>query len=489
MKNIAYIIFFLLFFNLKAQKGANNWVFGTEVGLNFSNNYPEVFESQVRMFRATSVISDDNTGELLFYTDGYTVWNKKHEVMTNGEGIKGVESIAQGIIQSTIIIPVPGMHKQFYLFHLHNDDEDLSDFMDLLFTRIDMAYDNGLGRVVENSKNILINENLAVKITAVQHDNGIDYWLITHGMNNNNFYVNAITQEGVSSSMVIPIGTSYIFGDSSRQLGGVIKASPNGKHLAVSTSSSVPRPFELFDFDPATGEIINARNLGQFSTQYGASFSPDNTKLYLKALNNRDVTHQFDLLVEDIAGSRVGMYVENSFFTGTGGNPTSSMELAPNGKIYIGGGLGREPGISIEESLKGLVVIHNPNKKGSAANVEEVELPLQEDQLVWVSLPNFIQNTFNGLTPTNNPNAPCNDSMGIDLYPNPAEDHIILEMAERCFSEYTLTFYNAIGQFMGRHFVDQQEFGPIDVKSFKSGLYIAVLEFADGRIVKRFVKL
>ena len=39
------------------------------------------------------------------------------------------------------------------------------------------------------------------------------------------------------------------------------------------------------------------------------------------------------------------------------------------------------------------------------------------------------------------------------------------------------------------HFVDQQEFGPIDVQSFKRGLYFAVLEFADGRIVKRFVKL
>ena len=495
MKNILFIILLFLFTSVQAQKEANHWVFGSKVGLNFNNNQPSVFESrvgsQMEMSRATAVISDKSTGELLFYTDGFTVWNSSHSVMTGGTGLRGVEStIGRGVIQSIIIVPVPATPSQFYLFYLHNNDSISPDFMELYFSLIDMDYDDGLGRVVEVSKNVFVAEELALKITAIPHSNGTDFWLITHGMNTNNFYVHAITQEGVSSPVVIPIGTTYVYEERGQNLSGAIKASPNGKHLAVSTSSSIPRPFELFDFDPATGEITNARSLGDFSTQYGVSFSPDNTKLYLKALNDRDVTHQFDLLEENVADSRVGLYVENPLFPGLGGRPTSSIELAPDGKIYIGGGTSEEkPGVSFEESLKGLVVIHSPNMKGVAANVEEVELPLQEDQLVWISLPNFIQNTFNGLTPTNNPNAPCNDSMGIDLYPNPAEDHIILEMAERCFSEYTLTFYNAIGQFMGRHFVDRQEFGPIDVKSFKSGLYIAVLEFADGRIVKRFVKL
>ena len=495
MKELLLFKSLLITLSSFAQKEADHWVFGVRVGLNFNNNYPNVFKSrvgsQMEMSRATAVISDKSTGELLFYTDGFTVWNSSHSVMTGGTGLRGVESaIGRAVIQSIIIVPVPGTPSQFYLFYLHNNDSISPDFMELYFSRIDMEYNDGLGRVVETSKNVLVANELALKITAIPHSNGTDFWLITHGMNNNNFYVHAITQEGVSSPVVIPIGTTYVYEERGQNLSGAIKASPNGKHLAVSTSSSIPRPFELFDFDPATGEITNARSLGDFSTQYGVSFSPDNTKLYLKALNDRDVTHQFDLLEENVAGSRVGMYVENPLFPGLGGRPTSSMELAPDGKIYIGGGTSEEkPGVSFEESLKGLVVIHNPNMKGVAANVEEVELPLQEDQLVWISLPNFIQNTFNGLMPANNPNAPCNDEIGIDLYPNPAENYITLEVAERCFSAYTLTFYNTTGQRLGEHFVDQQEFGPIDVQSFKRGLYFAVLEFADRRIVKRFVKL
>jgi hypothetical protein len=48
----------------------------------------------------TSVACDKN-GQLLFYTDGVTVWNKNHQLMKNGTGLFGDFYAAQ----SAVIIP------------------------------------------------------------------------------------------------------------------------------------------------------------------------------------------------------------------------------------------------------------------------------------------------------------------------------------------------------------------------------------------------
>src|SRR5690606_24994120 len=112
-------------------------------------------------------------------------------------------------------------------------------------------------------------------------------------------------------------------------------------------------PFDLFDFDAGTGKLSNYLNLGNISGQYGVSFSPDNSKLYVSSdsrITDRgslDIILQFDLNEgshSSIIGSAKSLIVGN-----TRTNLPSSgiiegwstvekgMALALDGRLYVTG--------------------------------------------------------------------------------------------------------------------------------------------------------
>ncbi len=102
----AILIFFsvLLNNNSYAQPQTYNWYFGYNAGINFSTGNPvAVTNGQSFQTEGCSSISDNN-GNLLFYTDGMTVYNKLHQTMTNGSGLYGGGSSTQ----AAAIVPQPG---------------------------------------------------------------------------------------------------------------------------------------------------------------------------------------------------------------------------------------------------------------------------------------------------------------------------------------------------------------------------------------------
>ena len=115
MKN-TYILLFLLPLWTVGQNQANIWYFGDHAGLDFNSGSPVVLnDGQTYLSEGhaegTAVICD-NTGSLLFYTNGETAWNSNHEIMFNGDGLLGTVSSTQ----SSLIIPKPGNERLFYLF-------------------------------------------------------------------------------------------------------------------------------------------------------------------------------------------------------------------------------------------------------------------------------------------------------------------------------------------------------------------------------------
>jgi hypothetical protein len=68
------------------NKQNNIWYFGDKAGLDFNTEPPTVLEDgEINASEGCSVIADNN-GNLLFYTDGITVWDKTHTAMPNGTG-------------------------------------------------------------------------------------------------------------------------------------------------------------------------------------------------------------------------------------------------------------------------------------------------------------------------------------------------------------------------------------------------------------------
>ena len=251
-----------------AQKEANIWYFGQNAGLDFNTNcQPTALQnSNMGADYGSAAMSDGKTGQLLFYTDGYQVFNREHKVMPNGRftAYAGDSPLTQG----SLFVPAPGNPSQFYFFRLvetNRANTGPANYGRLNYSLIDMRLDGGRGDVVPMSKDSALVEGLAGRLTAVRHANGQNYWVLTHQWNSNAFLVYPVTGAGVGGADTIRIGSEY----EGQAVLGFLKASPDGRHLAASSNTSVAYPFDLFDFDASTGKLSNYINLGNVRYQYG----------------------------------------------------------------------------------------------------------------------------------------------------------------------------------------------------------------------------
>src|SRR4051812_8983429 len=103
-----YFIFFLFIVSNGisfAQKEKNIWYFGNKAGVDFNSGSPVVLhDSKMNSWEGCASIADRNTGQLLFYTDGVTIWDRNQNTMSNGSGLFGHRSSTQ----SALIVPMPG---------------------------------------------------------------------------------------------------------------------------------------------------------------------------------------------------------------------------------------------------------------------------------------------------------------------------------------------------------------------------------------------
>ena len=138
MKALLFFFFFLILINpIFAQRG-NNWVFANKAWINFSTIPVSVGTSAMFQPEGSSSISDTN-GNLLFYSDGVSVWNAQHQVMPNGTGLFGHSSSTQ----SSMIVPFPTDSKRYYLFTMDVDGGTHG----LSYSVVNMDLDNGRGEV------------------------------------------------------------------------------------------------------------------------------------------------------------------------------------------------------------------------------------------------------------------------------------------------------------------------------------------------------
>lgn len=474
---------------LIAQKQANNWMFGDKVGMTFKNNRPEPIFSNIQTVSGCASISSPRTGELLFYTNGMSVWNRRHEIMQNGQGLKG-DSLAS---QSAFIAPFYADTNKYYLFTLSITDPEITTSAELHYSEIDMTLDQGFGAVVESRKNVFLTDHLTEKMTIIRHFNKKDLWLILHEVNSNAFLIYLVSEKGISFHNRISIGAVHPTASFDINSGaGQLKASPNGERLAITQFSDRSEvPFEMFQFDKVSGLIYAPLSLGNFISQYGVSFSPDNTKLYLDGIclscpEPVDFLYQFDLEAMNVVGSRVGLLNNNPNFdlaNFTDSFASIALQNAPDGRIYSAG----SGQVGTGSASTNLLIINNPNAKGLASDVKLQAINFEEGT-VRNGLPCFIEEVFDDLTPTDNPNAPCQSELALKVYPNPTRATLTIEVTEHCFSPYRLSIFNTLGQEVGAYVVSDPVSEPINVSYLATGIYIIVIEGHNLRLIQQFVK-
>lgn len=413
-----------------AQGEANNWYFGRNAGLSFNSNPPTaLLDGQVNTTEGCSSISDTG-GNLLFYTDGRTIWDRNHDIMPNadyfaGTGLHGDPSSTQ----SGLIVPHPIDSDIYFVFtvdepHHQNanaypdqgpadengnplpnyeegpqftvPEEDDGFNNGFNYSIVDMSLRNGLGDVVEGERNnhlVTYDDNpngeeikfkCSEKISAVAGADCETIWVITHFINR--FYAFLINEDGVMETPVVSQLSPIVGLNGYRRNSiGYMKASPNGEkivvaHTQTSNSNTPTGNVYLYDFNDATGEVSNPIMLIQNIRPYGVEFSSDSKKVYATSTNQNQNTmiSQWDLENENIFGSR---YEQSTTMP-----QATALQLGPNGKIYT-------PHINTSR----LNVINEPNTIGTAMNYSESTafgaIGLQ-GQINTFGLPPFIQSIF-----------------------------------------------------------------------------------------------
>jgi gliding motility-associated-like protein len=384
VKKILLILSLFISLNVVGQGEASNWYFGENAGMQFdlaTGNTTTLNDGQLSTNEGCSTISDAN-GNLLFYSDGITVWNRNHQVMPNGNGLFGDPSSTQ----SALVVPKPEDPDIYYIFTI--DVRFGAQLNGFNFSVIDMSLDGGLGDVID--KNMPLLSSSSEKISAVLKDCvKKSIWVITFASLNgdtniyNTFHAFEVNNSGVNTTAVISTFNTNI-----NDARGYLKLSPDGTKLVNANMSG---GLFLYDFDENTGVVTNEQQLiinSQSNAPYGVEFSPNSQILYVHssndsegaAINHSSVLTQFNLAIADIQASEFELDGRQLYRGG--------LQLGPNGKIY------RALSATYTQGLPFLGVINNPNNIGAAANYQHDAISLSPN-LSSQGFPPFIQSIFN----------------------------------------------------------------------------------------------
>lgn len=311
-----------------AQSSADWWYFGNKAGIHFTGGGPVAdTNSSMKVIEGNATIADE-FGNLLFYTDGDTVWNSAHDTMPNGTGLGG-NGIAGSGAQSAWILKHPGSASDYFIFSIR------SYFGGLFYSRVNMNLDGGLGDVVTTEKQVALMDTTPEVMTAVRAANGIDFWMITFRKETDTLYAFLVDENGVNPTAVK--SATGLFLDSNERVGYLRGSQQNDKLALVLPFNNLDQDaydrIHLFNFDNVTGQA--SYDLAIFpdindTTNYGVEFSPDGTKLYVQSVFQADL-RQYDLSSGVSATISASETLVGAGYTVTGGG---AIQLGPDGRIY-----------------------------------------------------------------------------------------------------------------------------------------------------------
>lgn len=394
-------------------KANSQWVFGHQAGLNLNGSTPNAFESGLNTISPEVIVeggasvADPITGNLQFYTGGRNMMNANHVVMPNGDNLLGNRgSTTQGVC----IVPVIDSPGKYYVFNLNGSTDYnvvTSGSGTLFYSVVDMSLDGGLGDVEAGRKNVLLFQNAAADsmgeaMIAIPGEN-CDIWLLVHNFCKPVFKAFHITSGGVDANYItstvgnVQGGPFVVPGtDKGAYLVGGMSVSPDRQLLAMTTMPGGfgtdtafigYRTSQLFKFNPATGIVSDALNIGPVTTKgYVPAFSPDGTRLYF--------TNNVEPLPTEVVQYTISSY-DSTIIAGTRAVIGVLPDEARGGycrmykdKVYV------NPGFTIDFNFVGR--IESPDLQGTAANYQPLAIQLLPGTSCAAMLPNEVVFAFKG---------------------------------------------------------------------------------------------
>jgi len=407
------------------------WVVGDSIQVTFSTGVPVVTtQAPVITAEGQGAISDVE-GNLLFVANHGALFNAQFDTMPNGHGPFSLEQFGD-VTQGSLIVPLPGHPTQYMVVYIHGHSADYWPKAERM--TVDIALDGGSGDVVLGSR-WTFGDSLTEKLTGTPHANEVDYWVVGHEWDSNEFHAHLVNVDGLDTVPVIShAGTPHTrfinLPNYNNNHQGQMKFDLSGERLATTTQNgNSPQPgpciTQLFSFDAGNGHVEYEMTFPGHKRSYGIEFSPDGSKLYVSGYDSLyHYVDQYDLSLPDttaIEGSRSRVY---EFYHGGGfGNSNDrplAMATAPDGRIYVTRAFAPHPWFA---------VIDQPNALGTACNFLWNGLDLGVGNLQASHCNQLKRYHDSDFTASVRPVAP---RPGLNLWPNPMQDHAWLDgVAER----------------------------------------------------------
>lgn len=335
-----------------AQHPNKIWAFGSLAGLDFNTQPPTPILTAIQGWESYASQCDEQ-GNLLFYTNGEKIYSKLHNLMPNGDSLKGnyYGSTSQGVQ----VMPHPASADKYIVITV-DPEESYTQYPYTngcrYYTVVDMTLNGGLGDVVATQKNVLIDSLFSEHTMII--GNECKMWLVTHTAYGPGFRCYEFTMQGIDPTPVLSYsGTS---GSNFRYIRGEVAYDPVRQHIFLSTPDTTYANgiLEMHDFDINTGVVSNPQLLSSNGIYYRLCVSPAASKLYASgAVNNQTVLDQFDITVptaQAIINSRVVIDGSTLF--------KQDMAIGPDSMIYVNGTFGNTSISRIDE----------PDQPGLACN-------------------------------------------------------------------------------------------------------------------------
>jgi len=384
------IILLILSYSGYSQGEFNNWYFGDHAGITFNNGAPVALTNCATSFwqQFATWTTSDSLGNLLFYSDGWRLYNRNHVIMSNGHFINGW---APWQSQSVFCVPFLQDSNLFFLFTIDGQfSPHFPNPLGLRYSIIDMQLDGGLGDIQSGQKNIPIPSawDACNNVTGTRHQNNKFVWVVTRKYHNSSYYASyLVSNTGLDTTAVLSPSLISIYinhADTTvSDYSEIIKISPDGKKLISSyiLYNNGIGALEVCNFSSQTGQVTPLFLIQNWmGTANGLlEFSPDSKYVYADEVcnpsQNGNRCIQFDATKTDSLS-----FIQSKVIIDSSSN-NIGYQLGPDGKIYCA------------SASAYLDVINNPSVQGLGCNYQHSAVYLQGKQCIW-GFPQLLQRYY-----------------------------------------------------------------------------------------------